>query len=316
MIHRLDAFVTWHDRPKGATTAAPGVATFGPYPRTAIVVQGPVVEESDFTLAAVTSYRALFPDAEVVVSTWDDLPLATGRALAATGAHVVTSARPADGGLGNLTLQLVSTQAGIAAARDLGVEYVLKTRSDQRLFAPQSVPFLHALLDAFPLAEGTPGQGRRLVVLDFITGMFLPYAFCDMLTFGTIDDVAAYWSASPDPRPAADVAAMPHRTPREAFARRAIEIHLGRSYAERVGWAADGSLRDWWRLLAERFVVVDAAMLDLLWVKYQMREYPNRVYATDAPYRTVQFADWLAWATRPGLAGIDVPERLLDLPFA
>lgn len=314
MIHRLDSFVTWHDRPKGAAAGSP-VATFGGYPRTAIVVQGPVVAESGFTLAAVTSYRALFPDTDVIVSTWDDLPAATGHDLAATGAHIVTSARPADGGFGNLTLQLVSTQAGIAAARDLGAEYVLKTRSDQRLYAPQSVPFLHALLDAFPLGPDGGGQQRRLAVLDFITGMFVPYAFCDMLAFGTLDDVQAFWSAEPDHRPPAEVAALPRRTPREVVARRAVEIHLGRSYADRIGWSGDETLRDWWRLLAQRFVVVDAAMLDLLWVKYQMREYPHRGYESGSPFRTVQFADWLTWSMNPSMNGIDVPEHLLDAPL-
>jgi hypothetical protein len=311
-MHRMDSFVTWHDRPKDAGADAVRRSTFGTYPRTAIVVQGPVVQDSAFTLSAVTAYRSLFPEADVVVSTWADLPTATGRALEATGARVVTSARPADPGFGNLNLQLTSTRAGIDTARDLGAEYVLKVRSDQRLYAPQSLPFLHSLLDAFPLAESPSPQRRRLVVLDFITGMFIPYAFCDMLTFGTLDDVAAYWSAEPDPRPAADIAALPNGSPRQALERRALEFHLGLSYLERIGWPVQGTIADWWRLLAERFVVVDAAMLDLLWVKYQIREYPQRAYDTASPYRTVQFADWLPWARDPSLAGIDVPEHMLD----
>lgn len=145
-----------------------------------------------------------------------------------------TSERPADPGSGNLNLQLTSTRAGTETARDLGAEYVLKARSDQRLYAPQSLPFLHSLLD--------------------------------------------------------DVAALPHGSPRQALERRALEFHLGLSYLERIGWPVQGTIADWWRLLAERFVVVDAA----------------------SPYRTVQFADWLPWARDASLAGIDVPEHMLD----
>jgi hypothetical protein len=72
------------------------------------------------------------------------------------------------------------------------------------------------------------------------------------------------------------------------------EVLLTTSYLQRTGWDLQWTLEDWWRALAERFVVLDAAAIDLLWVKYSQMEYRWKRYGPPSPLEEVDFADWMS----------------------
>ena len=75
---------------------------------------------------------------------------------------MVLSDLPAYSGISNTNYQIVSTRAGVEAARASGKAYVLKTRTDQRFYAPSSLEFLHHLIRKFPVT-GNWAQKSRIV---------------------------------------------------------------------------------------------------------------------------------------------------------
>ena len=314
LMHRFDSFLTWHDRPKGVELVRP-VAGAPPLPPTAIVIQGGLMLESDFTVQTVRTYRAYYPDVHVIVSTWAGLDPLHVSALRDAGADVILSDQPANPGHGNLNLQLVSTQAGIARARALGATHVLKTRTDQRLYAPYALHLMVACMEAFPVGDRHGRQRARIVTSSLGTFKVVPYHISDMFNFGLIDDMEEYWSPPADPKTAAWVPLTTVRTPRNFTARDHCEIWILRHYLERLGVPAVVSLADWWRVLGERFVVLDESSVDLLWPKYTLREYRHRDYTYTSFFDEVHLCDWLLLARDPSLEGMIVPEDCLDREY-
>jgi len=65
--------------------------------------------------------------------------------------NVVLSKKPDYPGVSNVNFQIVSSSTGIVKAKELGAEYCLKTRTDQRMYAPNIKEFLINLLKTFPV---------------------------------------------------------------------------------------------------------------------------------------------------------------------
>ncbi len=132
--------------------------------RTAIIMQGPLVKEQNFTLETVKCYKKLFPGAAVIVSTWDTEDAELLQTLRnQENCRVVTLALPKHSGILNLNYQVASTMAGIRQAVELSKEYVFKTRSDHRFLKPGLLDYMVSLCENFPLESGTNGQTQRII---------------------------------------------------------------------------------------------------------------------------------------------------------
>lgn len=290
-IHSRAAYETIHSRPKEASLARVSLVR-GHWPRTGIVVQGPLVPLSDFTLEAVNAYRNLFSDSPVIVVTWDDESSHLLGRLQSTGAVVHAIPKPGDAGPANINLQRTAVSAGLQVASDLGCDFVVRTRSDQRIYDDQALSFLHGALSAFR-PPSQPGI-KRIVASSLDTFRFRLYGLSDQFQFGTTQDLMTYWSA-PE---VDDLEASPLDAAAEARAsaaeRIAIpEVALTTRYLARTNWQVKWTLADWWAALADRFVILDASSLDLLWVKYTRSEFRWRRYGKPSPLEELDFADWL-----------------------
>lgn len=307
---RGSAFVTAHSRPKAAT----GVGTWSDPlvepPRVAVVVQGPPVAEDDFTLESVRIYHKHFPAQPVIVSAWDETPAPVVERLRATGAEVVLSAPPADPGPLNVNFQVVSTRAGIERAKQLGAHFVLKTRADQRVYAPSVAEFLVNVLKAFPVAPGYR-QRARIVSCGRSSYKFGLYQISDQILFGDIDDMERYFSAPQ--RPSAlpsdyrDVIGLicRHKSP---------EAYLASLFLEAVGRPVAWTLADSWDALAGHFCVIDPASLDVYWPKYAPHAEHATNYGGIVSSQPLDFREWLALCHfRPDPAQY---EAALNLPLA
>jgi hypothetical protein len=83
------------------------------------------------------------------------------------------------------------------------------------------------------------------------------------------------------------------------------EIYLCARYLETIGFNLDFSLNQWWESLKNNFIVVDNAMLDGVWNKYD-KSFENRFtsgYTLRGPLAIDHF-DWLR------LLNSDVPDWL------
>jgi hypothetical protein len=297
--------ITYHARPgtaagfglwSDATPAAGEVA---------IVLQGPV---SAFTVESIKMYASACAGCPLIVSTWADVGQEFVQALECH-ATVIRSEKPSDPGQSHFNYQIVSSLAGVNHARAIGSRYVLKTRTDQRFYAPNVPAFLVSVLDAFPLS-GTPAARGRIVGTSFNTFRFRLYGLSDMLLFGHTDDMMRLWS----------LPHSQHRTTRrgqggtwrEAASERLCEVYLETEYLAAIGWDPAWTLRDSWRAYAELFCVVDAESLDLYWPKYQpTREYRRRSYHARRTDEFLRFSDWLRLYTGEW-RDADRWERILD----
>lgn len=158
-----------------------------------IVCQGAV--ELQLTRRCLLSLRESFPGAEIILSTWtgsDTAGLPYDKLVLSLDPGAVTADGVA-GTLNNVNRQLVSTQAGLAAAER---PYILKTRTDI-LF--ESADFL----SWFGEYDGvqSPYFQNRLLICSYYTRNPRVLSTCfhpsDWIVFGRAEDVRGYYAGIP-----------------------------------------------------------------------------------------------------------------------
>lgn len=253
----------------------------------AIVLQGPVVSENDFTLETVRLYKRTCPGATIIVSTWDDAPDDLCARLKSEGAHVVKSSLPPFTGVGNVNYQVVSTNAGLEKAKQLGAQRVLKTRADQRLSRINLLAYLDSLIDTFPV-DGpfySLGQKARLVFGQGTIGgtMFLPFYLCDWYMYGDIDDMVSFFafplqqfSVTRGERVRQAEALKGKCTVAEYHKALAPEMFLTLSYIERKCLEpVPETVGATWDFIKSNLITVGHRDVELFWLKYRGDEFEN-----------------------------------------
>jgi hypothetical protein len=234
----------------------------------AIVVQGPVLPYT--TPYVVRAMSARHPSASIILSTWDDTAELDLAAVRPWVDDVVLSPRPDTPGIQNRNLQIASSAAGIARAREAGATMVLKTRTDLAVLAPH-------LFDQ--AAWWTASVGRdaarraglrdRLIVPSCYTRKYLLYHPSDLVMLGHVEDLAAFWQAPLDARSGSLLAPEWLDRPLGAvnLAGNPTESYLGLAFCASLGRPVRGTLDDSWAFYRDLFAVVDNHWFDLLWCK-------------------------------------------------
>jgi hypothetical protein len=286
-------------RPKSGAAAVYAPLDPIPTPATvhpAIIMQGPLAEQFDFTRETVRLYRHSMPDSPLIVSTWDDQPKERLAELRSLGATVVAGPKPSVAGRLNVNLQVTSTRRGLERAREIGCSHAAKTRTDQRLFAVHVLAGLTDIARAYPIVSHARPR-ERIVVMSRWTSRYCPLYLSDMFMFGRTDDLIDYWSPELDTSSLTAsqyLAQAASLDDLKQIAEGTPEYFLIESYLRRIGDPAEFSLRYWWRLLAERFLVLDPHMLDFYWPKYLSTIDGADVAVEGQPIGTVlRFLDWL-----------------------
>lgn len=280
------------DLPKGQ------VRTRAPYSgcsELAIVVQGPIVYEQNFTFESIKSYKKLFPGATIVLSTWSGLDPDNVNLFESLGVHVLENEKPEVSGPMNVNLQLHSTIQGIKKAKLLGSTYVLKTRTDTRLYGANIWGYLKGLLKLFPPVD-CQKQESRIVVVDYATRLYVPYHLSDVLMFGHIEDMFAYWSV-----PMSDLKPLTRKDCHKLknIGKEQIpEVYFCKSYVEKKLGIFFGGVADWWVGLGKYFIVVDRSALGFFWYKYPESNENFLEHERDATaYAVVNFRDWIVFVS-------------------
>lgn len=259
---------------------------------TGILVQGPLLEKNEFTVETVRYYRSIYPTVPIVVSTWFGSPARQLRQLELLGIHVVQSEPPSWRGPANMNLQAVSTRNGLDRVQELGCAYAVKTRSDQRMYTPHLLEKLQHLLRAFPMGEGVRLQRERIVVGSLNTFVFRMYGPSDMFMMGHVEDLMRYWPDRVSERP--DVQA--NMDSLEGFSRaRIAEVGFCTDFLEATGWHLEWTIRDSWRALGQRFIILGNDELDIYWPKYTRRARRWKTYGVRPDFEEASFLLWLKW---------------------
>lgn len=293
-INSTKSFVTIHARPIKPTRDESPFRVASPQEQlTSIIIQGPVIEEHDFTRETINLYERLFPETPIILSTWDDTPIDLLRSIETTSAVLVLSRKPPKPGWGHVDYQIASVNAAVEQARVLGSTHVVKSRTDFRMMRGDSLVGLHALQAMVPLKSGGTQQ-ERLLATDLATLKHRPYGLTDIFQFGQIDDMALYWKPGEFEAEVKSLTSEFGSPPLVSGIPLVSEIFLCWRYLRSLGHSLDFSLGDWWMHLGERFGIIDVSSLDAFWFRHDWNwEYRFGHSYTQRGPLNVSHIDWI-----------------------
>ena len=293
---RASIYITTHERPKYSADVNTISCSSPIDVSTAIVLQGPIVTTDNFTLETLRIYQKHFPLCHLIVSTWEDEKTSILKTIESLGVHVILNKPPSYAGISNINKQIVSSLAGIKLAEELSCKYVLKTRTDQRMYSPNILAYFNDILHMFPLKVSSTKQTQRLIAVGLNTFKSRMYGISDMNIFGCVDDMQILWDCPLDSRPADELQKMIDlTTSMEEFSRVNIcEVYLTTNFLEKVGRKLLWTYTDSYDAIAEHFCIVDTTALDLYWPKYTRNEYRWRSYNSSrlADFDELDFKAW------------------------
>lgn len=306
----LSVFFTFHLRPKKSEKIGVFCDKLVDAPRVAIVIQGPLLKKDNFTLETVKMYKKLFSGYPIIVSVWEDEDVECVEKIRGEGVRVILNKKPEYSGISHINYQILATYNAIKKAKDLGVDYVLKTRTDLRIYNPNSIEFLVNFVNFFPV-NIKYRQKKRIAVASLNTFKYRPYSISDLILFGHVDDMVDYWSVNHDTRkefPAFEKMGDWSKA-------RLCEVYLSTSYLEKIGCQIEWTLVDSWRKFADNFCVFDQQCLDIYWHKYRrFREYRKLRYDSMYNDQEMSFCEWFSIYSGMGNKN-EIPEYLLNEVF-
>lgn len=247
----------------------------------AIVIQGPIRHEDNFTVETAKLYRQHYPSATVILSTWEDEDVSAFEALQSERFEIIKGKIPSYNGPGNINMQAVSTKNGIGRAIEMGLQYALKTRADQRMYGIGVLQFFINLLECFPIRDGS-NQKKRIVGFNVTTTTkYLPYHLSDLFMFGTTKDMDTYWN----------IPLVLDKEPEKGGP--IVERRLFMKFLKNTGWDSKDTMEDFLRALGERCVIVGNESVDLYWPKYFERRREHRIRDYRYPTDEISFKEWL-----------------------
>lgn len=235
----------------------------------AIILQGPLCNSYDMTLNSVKFYKKAYPFAKIIISTWNDEAKTELEKLAELGVVVVLSEKPKNSGFMNVNMQLVNSLAGVKKAKELGCDFAVKTRTDQRVCKPYIFDSMISAIKFFPSSEM---QNGRVVALTFPGALFVPYHACDFFYLGYTDDLIKLYSAPLDSRPNDDKLQNLLRTSTRREVSRLMlppEIYIMKNYCINVlGMSNEDTIENFWYAIKNYFIFYSMKDIDLVWRKY------------------------------------------------
>jgi hypothetical protein len=312
---REKTWITHHTRPKFASA----IGTFSDKlkfsSKTAIVIQGPIIKDEDFTLETIKIYKKNFDDTIIILSTWEDENKDYLEKIKQEGIEIVLCKKPEYPGISNINFQITTSIEGLRLAKEYGVDFALKTRTDQRMYAPNIKEFLCNIIEEFPVIPGYM-QKMRIVGVSLNTFKYRLYGLSDMNIFGQIDDLLLYWGVDLDERRFNDKEiSMANCSIKNWAEWRVCEVYLITEFLKKIGRRLEWTLEDSWKVYSDHCCIVDKEILDLYWYKYERRkEYRYLCYDSIRANHELNFREWLNLHNNLNNKR-NIPEEVLDINF-
>ncbi len=309
----LNCYITFNYRARNAEYIHCNNNFFNDYKNVAIVIQGPIAAKDNFTIETIKYYRKMYKNIVIILTTWkDDNNKSIKEELKDLNVYFVENCPPEKSGLGNINYQTISTINGIKKAEELKVEYVLKTRTDQRIYRPLFIEFFMSLLKNFKPKKDYLNQKERVIgIAGGIIGgtMFIPYFVSDFLFFGNISDIKKYFTIEPDLK--YDFKSkqelykylkdLPERNNSfalfECVDGISPEVIYFKNYINNTrSYPPDNTIADYWEILKNSFICISFNDLDLIWLKnYQINnDYLFKDNDKKTLFYNFDFQNWLS----------------------
>ena len=259
-------------------------------PEVGVLIQGPILSKDDFTIETIKLYKKQFINSPIVVSVWEDEEAYKVNEIEQLGVVIVKCKKPLHSGPFNINFQIQGTLYGTIKMKELGCKYILKTRSDQRIYNGGTLKYLYNLQNAFPVAESK--LKKRIVVSSFTTLKYRPFSISDMLVFGEIDDMIKYWKLPFDDRTNNDFS---YKSVKEFTDCKIAEVYIASEFMKTLGENVELTLEEYWKILKKFYVIADHETIDIYWPKYKLKEeYRYRFYRAKHSNELMGFCDWLS----------------------
>lgn len=247
----------------------------------AIVLQGPIYKKDDMTVKSIKYYKAVYPDAFVILSTWEDESDVLVEACKSAGAIIVRSKKPTIQGTLNVNYQIINSYAGIKKASELGAEFVAKTRTDQRICKPHVFEAMIDLIKNFPIKKECDIDSRIVMIPTHVGNMFTPYFMSDFFYFGSSKDMLKLFSVEIDSRSMINNEDV---VSRRDYSKEEIppEIYILKKFLKKyTSMCVNDSIKCYWEAIKDYFICMDRSLIDLYIVKY---DYSHMDHVSNGTY--------------------------------
>ena len=289
----LNNYLTYHLRPK-LSQDFDLESTCEISEKFAVIIQGPIKENSDFLKHTLKIYKKIFKNSLIIISTWEDENKELIEELHGENIHIILSDdKEIKKSRSNVNKQIISTNVALNFAKTQNVKYCLKTRTDQRIYNNNLETFLISLLKTFPVKENKLIKSRILVP-PMGTFKFFLYHLTDLMMFGETQDLINYWD-----KESYDVGLKKMGLNEKKFfindTPLCPETFLCSRFIGKIEDNVVWDLENWWRCLRDYFCIIDNSSLDSLWFKYEWEvEYRYLKTYSDKISRTIDFHEWLS----------------------
>ena len=289
----LNNYLTYHLRPK-LSQDFDLESTCEISEKFAVIIQGPIKENSDFLKHTLKIYKKIFKNSLIIVSTWEDENKELIEELHGENIHIILSDdKEIKKSRSNINKQIISTNVALNFAKTQNVKYCLKTRTDQRIYNNNLETFLISLLKTFPVKENKLIKSRILVP-PMGTFKFFLYHLTDLMMFGETQDLINYWD-----KESYDLGLKKMGLNEKKFfindTPLCPETFLCSRFIGKIEDNVVWDLENWWRCLRDYFCIIDNSSLDSLWFKYEWEvEYRYLKTYSDKISRTIDFHEWLS----------------------
>lgn len=257
----------------------------------AIVMQGPIVHNHDFTLETLKIYRKRFPKIIIILSTWENYSKDELDMFRIIDVRIIENTKPKYSGFANINLQIESARNGVLRANEMGAQYCLRTRTDQRIYRHDFIQYFISLIKIFPTQNSKKLKGR-LISVSLNTFKYRLYGVTDMLTFGYIEDMLLFWNVEYDLRKKDEIDLG--QSVLDWSRARTCEVYLTTKFLEKIRHTPLYTLKDSWDVFSKYFCVVDRSSIDLFWYKYNRWDENQRYVNSNRKLdEELAFSDWI-----------------------
>lgn len=256
----------------------------------AIVMQGLLREEDDFTLKTVLLYKKIFPEAMLIISTWENQSAKLLDRLEREGCLIVKEPDVDNCGVSNINRQIIGSKKGIEKAKSCGAQYVLRIRTDARIYYPYALEFLKSLLEVFFVSGNEWKQEKRIVTSACYPNRVQelpPYFMRDYMYFGTANDLMEFFSVPFTKKTPEDYKDYLKKKGKERLTIQeefemdfSPESYLTKEYIKKMtGKNVKTDYETWWEKIQKYFIMISPWDIDMYFVKHDVKYVQPASYA-------------------------------------
>lgn len=292
----FDYFMSYHFRPKSIKDINDDNIKVENDIKMGIIIQGPLLKENNFTLETIKLYKKLYENTEIILSIWEEPDKEYLKLLKKENIHIIENMKPFSGGFININYQISNTKSAVLKAKELNCKYVMKTRTDCRVYDSGVKNFLISMLNQFPSRNENSLQKDRMIGIDINTHKY-GIGISDVFQFGSMEEMEKMWTVSfYEKTISREEYCKNIEKKSNAIDRYHLEFsecYLLKRYMEKNKILLKPTLESYYKVLKENFIIIDASMINLYWNKYLGDEYKGwKNYERKIANSAMSFRDW------------------------